>query len=276
MLASTASPRQDETDRFSVYIDAQFQAAIGEPPKLAWFLHDGTVAAQHQSPDIVLYSRWDKAQAAHVKSSLSPEGIAALRPKEHVACDVSMQGEPPMMSIYTTLARPVGSNPQILSTSRALPDLEAGFEQAPLHGRAEMEVWKEMRPADRDQPRQSCLVRRKGVGFFYSLAALYSPAKKQVTRIGMFLHVPDGKIVAAHVEDIRGDWCDGCAMPAFADGIGRIYEVENMFTAPAFAYPVLMLDSSTVEGRSISLVTFTPSREYSRHLFYEYVVGCFQ
>jgi len=275
LLTATASPGQDETDRLSFYIDTQFQATIGELPRLAWFLPDGAVAAQNTSSDIFLYTRSKKAQPAHLRDTLTQIEAAALRPKQHVACDLAPSGEQSVVSIYTTLARPTGTNPQVLATSKALPDLEAGFEQAPLRGRAESEVWREMHPMDADQPRLSSVIRRKGTEFFYSLAALYSGPQKEVTRTGLFLHEPNGKILAAHVEEIRGNWCDGCAMPTFADGIERIYAVENMFTAPVFAYPVLMLDTSTVEGRSIELVTFTPSREYSRHMFYEYVAGCF-
>jgi len=276
LLAVSTLAGQDETDRQSFYIDAQFQAAVGELPRLAWFLSDGTVAAQNHSEDIVLYSRWDRTQPAHVRVPLTPEQIGDLRPKEHVACDVSMQNEPPVMSIYATLAHPTGLNPQILSTSSRFPGLEAGFEQAPLRGRAESEVWKAMEPANENEPRRSVIIRRKGGSFGYALAAVYGGPEKEVTRRALFLLADDGKLVAAHVENIRGEWCAGCKTPGYDDGIERVYDVENLFTAPSFAYPLLMLDSSTAEGRSITLVTFTPSREYSRHLFYEFVKGCFQ
>jgi len=260
----------------SAYIDAQFQSAIGELPKLAWFLPDGTIAAQDTSPSILLYSRSNTVHPAHLRETLSQDEIAKLGPKYHVACDAMVKGEQPVVSIYTALAHSSGDNPQILSTSKAMPELQAGFEQVPLRGRAETEVWKQMQPSDANQPRRSAQIRRRGVDFFYSLAALYSGPEQEVTRIGLFLHAHEGKIIAAHVGNIRGEWCADCATPTFADGIERIYAAENMFTSPAFAYPVLMLDSSTMEGRAISLVTFTPSREYSRHLFYEYVVGCFK
>jgi hypothetical protein len=274
LVATAASSGQDESDRLSFYIDSQFQAAVGELPKLAWFLPDGTVAAQDTAPAILLYSHGDRAHPARLKGALSQSEIAALRPKYHVACDVMSLDELPTVSLYTTLAQPAGTNPQLLSTTKALPSFEAGFEKVPLRGRAETEVWKEMRPVDANQPRQSVMIRRKGLDFSYSLAALYSGPNREVTRIGLFLHAPEGKIMAAHIGNIHGDWCDGCATPTYAEGIERIYSVENMFTAASFAYPLLMLDASTVEARAISLVTFTPSREYSRRLFFEYVVGC--
>jgi hypothetical protein len=276
LLAISASPGQDETDLQSRYIDSQFQAAIGELPRLAWFLPDGTIAAQDRSQDIVLYSRSERTQPAHLRASLSPEEIKELRPKHHVACDILVQGEEPVLSIYTTQARSTAQNPQVLSTGRRFPDLVAGFQQVALRGRAATEVWKQMQPTDANQPRNAAQIRRDGLEFSYSLAALYSGPEKEVTRVGLFLHAADGKIVAAHIGNVHGEWCADCATPTFADGIERIYSVENLFTAPTFAYPVLMLDTSTMEGRSISLETFTPSREYSRHLFYEYVVGCFE
>ena len=274
VLGVSALAGQDETDRASFYIDSQFQAGVGQYPRLGWFLPDGTVAAQHVSQDIVLFSRWERTQAAHLKSQLTPEQIAGLRKDDHVACDVADKGEQPAMSIYTTLAHPSGLNPQVLTTSNRFPDMQAGFEQAPLKGRAENEVWKAMEAAK--EPRRGILIRRQGGSFEYALAALYGGPQQEVTRRGLFLLAEDGKFIAAHVENIRGEWCEGCVTPKYEDGMERVYDVENLFTAPSFAYPLLMLDSSTMEGRSITLVTFTPSREYSRHLFYEYVVGCFE
>lgn len=275
LLAMPASRGQDQTDLFSSYIDTQFQAAVGEVPKLAWFLPDGNVVAQDTAPTIVVYSRSGTAHLAHLRNTLSQTEIAALRKTPHVACDLAPEGDPVVASVYTTLARPDGMNPQILTTAKLLPGLQAGFEKMPLRGRAESDVWKEMQPSDASQPRLATEIRRRNVDFFYSIAALYGGPNKEVTRIGLFLHADSGKVMAAHVGEIRGAWCDGCAMPTVTEGIDRIYNVENMFTAPSFAYPVLMLDATTVDGRSIELVTFTPSREYSRHLFYEYVVGCF-
>jgi hypothetical protein len=274
ILAMPATGRQDQTDLFSSYIDTQFQATIGEVPRLAWFLPDGNVVAQDTSPSIVVYSRSSTAHIAHLRNTLTQTEIAELRKTPHVACDLAPEGDPAVASVYSTLARPDGLNPQILSTGKLLPGLQAGFEKMPLRGRAESDVWKEMQPADASQPRLATEIRRRGVDFFYSVAALYGGPNKEVTRIGLFLHADSGKIMATHIGDIRGAWCDGCAMPTIADGIDRVYNVENMFTAPSFAYPMLMLDTTTVEGRSIELVTFTPAREYSRHLFYEYVVGC--
>ncbi|HUJ40646.1 MAG TPA: hypothetical protein VLW54_08880 [Candidatus Acidoferrales bacterium] len=274
LVAISALAGQDETDPASFYIDSQFQEALGELPRLAWFLPDGTVAAQYRAQDIVLYSRWDRPQAAHWKASLTPEQIAGLRKNQIVACDVTDKGEPPELSTYTALAHPAGLNPQVLSTRNRFPGLETGFQQAPLKGRAAEDVWKAMEAAK--EPRRGVILRRQGGTFAYALAAIYGGAHQEVTRRALFLLTQDGKIVAAHVENIRGEWCDGCETPKYEDGIERVYDVENVFTAPSFAYPLLMLDSSTMEGRSITLVTFTPSREYSRHLFYEYVKDCSQ
>ena len=57
-------------------------------------------------------------------------------------------------------------------------------------------------------------------------------------------------------------------------GLGRIYDVENVFVIPGFPYPVLLLNTSTVEGRALSFVTFTPDGYYAEDRIYEYVVNC--
>jgi hypothetical protein len=50
--------------------------------------------------------------------------------------------------------------------------------------------------------------------------------------------------------------------------------VSNLFEWAAFPYPVLLLDTSTVEGRALSLQTFTPGGRASTFRVYEYIARC--
>jgi len=119
------------------------------------------------------------------------------------------------------------------------------------------------------------MIRQGEAPYFYSLAALYQGPNQEVSRLGVFLHSETGQIIASDVTDNNG-WCDGCAVPTFQDGIDPIFRVVNLFTLPGLKYPVLLLDTSTVEGRSLTLATFSPAGKYSSHLFYEYTVACSQ
>ncbi len=53
-----------------------------------------------------------------------------------------------------------------------------------------------------------------------------------------------------------------------------LYRPLNMFELPGFAYPVLLLDTSTFEGRALSLMTFTPDGAVTQFRVYEYVINC--
>jgi len=267
-----------QTDKVSEskYIDEQFRAALNESPKMAWVLPDGTVAAQDHASKIVIYSWASTVEEVHRRSSLSPERTIEFRKKHHVACDVSPDEKPPNFSLYNSTIRVAGRNPQVFYTLKPLPGVKAGFRRFPLDDQAKQEVWKRMKPTAPEQPRSAFVVRREGVPNYYSFADLYDGPEQLLSRMGMFLHSSDGRVIAAQIDDINeNNWCDGCAMPRFVDGLEQVFRVKNMFTAPQFAYPVLMMDRSTVEGRSISLSTISPDGEYSDYLLYEYVIGCF-
>jgi hypothetical protein len=130
-----------------------------------------------------------------------------------------------------------------------------------------------MQPKSPQQPRSSTTIRRDGTPYSYLLVALYDGPQNEISRTGIFLLEGKGHIIATKIDDING-WCDGCAVPTSDGGIASVYSVVNMFTAPQFLYPLLMLDTSTLEGRSITLATFTPEKKYSDYLLYEYTVGC--
>ena len=67
--------------------------------------------------------------------------------------------------------------------------------------------------------------------------------------------------------------CDGCSPRYYEYGdIG--FNPMNMFELPGFSYPVMLLDRSTVEGRALSLLTFTASGKLDEFNVYEYVVNC--
>ena len=255
------------------YIEEELVNIFGALPKLAWSLPDGTVITEGQEPQVYLYVS-DRVRLARHLSILTREQAIKLRNEHHVACDIPALGADTVFSLYTSAARSVGDSPQILATARAIPGTALGFDQGPLTGKAAKEVWTAMEPASADQPRVSGVIRRQGVTEYFSLAALYADDSKQVVRTGIFLHAANGKLLGRHREEIRGKWCDGCAMPTLADGLNRVFAIKNMLTIPGFAFPLLLADTSTVEGRSLTLETFSAEGRYSRHLFYEYVVGC--
>src|SRR5208282_1526182 len=136
------------------YIDAQFQAAIGDVPALAWVLPDRSIAAQNRSPVIAIYSRAETLEEARFRVSLAPETIPSFVREHHVACDVPLEQQP-ALSLYDSSLKLDNPNPQVLSTSKALPGIKAGFRRAVLSEEAGREVWAKMQPESSQQPRSS-------------------------------------------------------------------------------------------------------------------------
>ena len=109
---------------------------------------------------------------------------------------------------------------------------------------------------------------------FYSFAAAYDSATQALITSALILHDSTGAILAHATKDTAAFACDGCARPSYRDGLDALYYVVTEVELPGFPYPVLLLDTSTVEGRALSLVTFTPLGAYSEYRVYEYVVNC--
>lgn len=110
--------------------------------------------------------------------------------------------------------------------------------------------------------------------FFYTAAATFMKDGR-LFRQGLFLEDHTGKILGRRIEDINGEeQCDGCAVLTYRDGLKLIYPIENLFLFPELPYPVLLEDSSTVEGRAIDLFSFSATGEPSLYRKYEYMVTC--
>jgi hypothetical protein len=270
-LTQNNAPREIENEE---YVYTQFRAAFGEFPRLGWALPGGIVAAENRAPKIAIFSDSGTIEAADLKATLSSDESLKFAREKGIDCEASLEQKPAILSLYRSAIQLSDHNAQVLFINTMPKDARGGFQRSPLDHQLGAEVWKRMRAEAPGQPRNSVVIRQEGTAFFYSLAATYQGDNQEVSRIGVFLHSAAGQVVAADITDINGEWCDGCAVPTARDGIDVVFAVVNLYMLPRFLYPVLMLDTSTVEGRSLTLATFSPDRRYSSHLFYEYVVNC--
>jgi len=270
-----AAGRQPQAETDLDYINAQFQTAINESPGLAWVLPSGVIIAEGRSPYIFVYSSAPTIEMASRRVTLSPEKSLEFAKENRVDCDAQSGGNPPTLSLYDSSIKQFKENPQVFFTTKALPGAKIGYQLSSLGDDLGKEVWEKMQPKSPQQLRKAAIIRRDGVPYFYSLAALYDGPEKGLSRMGMFLQALDGHVIAADVSDIDPNGlCDGCELPAFDDGIERVYAVENMLTAPQFSYPLLIVDTSTVEGRAITLSTVSTQGRYITYRIYEYTVNC--
>lgn len=244
---------------------------------LAWVLPDGTIVAEGTSPAITVYS-WDAvARRVRLKSSVPTAGVEAFLREHHVDCDARGAQTPKFVALYHSPLHPGEHNPQVFYTRKHLKGIATGYRQSSLDGRAAEEVWKRMQPTGPQQLRRAFIVHRENVSFFFSFASLYGGPRQEMSRLGLFLHAFDGQVAGGWIRDVGPDGlCVDCAVPTFNDALEMTFPITNLFTAPHFPRPLLMLDTSTVEGRAVSLVTFTPDGKYSEYRIYEYVVNCFR
>jgi len=267
---------QQREEENKEYVYTQLHAVLGEFPKLAWALPDGMVAAESLYPQIAVYSGSPTVEVAKLQQKLSPAETLKFADTNRIACDAHLAQNPQAFSLYSSATKTREHNPQVLFTSKAPVGMSVGFRRGPLDDQLGAEVWKRMKPESPKQLRKSFVIGQEGTSYLYSFAALYYGPNQEVSRYGVFLHSDGGQIVASQITDPNGEWCDGCAVPTFRDGIDQVFLVVNLFALRGFKYPVLILDTSTVEGRSLTIATFSPEGKYSSHLFYEYTVGCSQ
>lgn len=282
--ASARGSRREESHQVkntSQYIEQTFRSEIGDEPTLGWVLQGSVVVTEGTSDIIAILSDMQEITLAYKRATLTSKDAIDFARKHRIACDIITSEELPSradatLSVYdSTVQRRNRGNRQVFITRKPLLGSVAGYKQVSIPLSSSRQVWQRMHPQSSARLRRSFAIGRKGLSYFYSFAAIYGGPHREMSRHGMFLHAADGRVIATDIADINvGTMCDGCAVPRFDTPLQDIIRVINLFTIPSFRYPLLMLDTSTLEGSAKSLVTFSPAGEKSEYRLYEYVVGC--
>ncbi len=271
-LIASSEP-QREAEETLAYIGDVFRSAVGSPPGLGWVLRDGTVLTAENAQEITVLAATPKVVVAAHKSIVPAESSVPFIEAHHVACDLLNESPPVELFIYSANLPEHQRNPQVFVLQRPFPGLTAGYREFQPNKSAMAEVWKRMRLKSPGQLRKSYSVTQGDLDLFFTFAALYDGTKQEMSKSGIFLQRQDGTIVGAAISSVAEETvCDGCGVPTYKEPLQT--PVMNLFTASAFAYPMLMLDTSTAEGRAISLTTFTDKGQLSHYRMYEYVVNC--
>lgn len=266
---STPPELYAELDRGGKYVDSVFRAYLGESPRLGWLV-GGSFLASERHPHVVVYSVDPVLQQVAFRRVMGPGEHAAITRQHHVACEVDgpLAEYGPMSGNHADGARafftsrapaePIGIG---LKFERSTPE-----DIAAAHGVL--------------GPSQQALVSLDTTLLitpghsYYSVHAVYDSSTKDLVKSVFILHDADGRIVGSEVTEAAAFECDGCGIPTLDEGLQRLYAVLNGFRFTMFPYPLLLLDTGTVEGRALSLVTFAPSGTYAEYRIYEYVVTC--
>jgi len=259
----------EQLDTQGRYIDSVFQSVFGESPQMGWFLAPHFIAAEKHAR-LYIYSTDSLITEGVYQRTLSPREHELLAHDHHLACDTKGA-----LAEYRLGSTPDPRIERAFYTSKP----PAGVIHAGLRLRSP--TTNELRGVKSRLvvPQASVLYRDTvlavtSVKAFYSVDAAYDSATHGLLRSALILHDSTGRVVAHRLEDSKAFECDGCGAPTYEEGLKRLYTVMNVFHVPGFAYPLLLLDTGTVEGRALSFVTFTPRGVYSEYRIYEYVVTC--
>lgn len=265
---------QLDTGDTSKYLADAFHRSFGTTPKLGWVMPNGTVVTDVDAKNLTILSTKHNIILAPQSSRVTAAESMNFVKKNKLACDVISDNIPKSLYLYATNLRQEGRNPQVLVLEHQIVGVAAGYEEFQPPEAGIRDVWNRMKLRSSRQMRKTYSVRQRGSEYYFTFAALYDE-KSEMSKKGIFLQKKNGTVVGEDIVPISEETsCDGCGVPTYAERLQDDSPIMNMFSFSSFLYPVLMLNTSTVEGRAVSLKTFTNNARPSEYRLYEYVVNC--
>jgi hypothetical protein len=244
---------------------------IGEAPRLGWFVSENRFVAPEHLASLVLYAPAKEPSSARFVADLNADQTTAIRRRERVACDLGAGGR---VSVYAVSSAQSGQ--QGLYTSKLLPGtVRSGLVPVTLSSAQVADAVKLLHWTVPSRVQRHEAFGAVPGGMFYSFHRRFDEASGILRQEALILHDGKGRALAHEAVTLSEDTlCDGCALPELSDGSSFVYHVLNVFQLPGFVYPVLLLDTSTGEGRALSLTTFAKNGVVSDFRLYEYIVNC--
>jgi len=266
ILPASSPLPPDET-----YIARIFEAQIGEAPRMGWLFPEHGFVAAEDHPKVALYGAIGTSLEGTKSGQTNDEDRSFLRNRYGEACRV---GE--MESLFAYDIQGPTEAGRIMFTAKRLPgEMRSGMITVPMAVSDIAAVNKLLGWGDSGVLRRDEAIAVRRQSFWYSFHRLYDSKTGKLIQEASVLHDKDGKLLAREqFADLSDGMCDSCSVPRYVDGMSYAYQLMNMFELPGFPYPVLLLDSSTVEGRAISFRTFMPNGQAAELRDYEYVVHC--
>lgn len=276
---------QDDNDE---YIIKTFKAFTPESPKMAWLVPPDIIITDEKFPIIYLYTDAREIQKAQLVKPFDKAEIAKIRKKYGVACE-EYPGERAQTTYYLYKMsrkpdKPLGGYPdRVFYTSKATEPAKAGFKYGVLEEKKLRDVFQTIKTGGKKFLHRHFTVLPAGSAHVYSFHGFYDDKSKLIFKEAVVLHDANGRVLAKISWDISEDTlCDGCPHPAFlnenpeapAADMTESFRIINAFSLPRFSYPVLMLETSSVETRAISFMTFDAKGKYSEYRASEYFVNC--
>lgn len=256
------------------YISQVFRSHLNEAPRMAWLVPPNFVLAPKKFPRIYVYSTFQDLQQAEFLGVVGKKELLEIRKKHMVACDILDQTNYSLYYKYQLSSGSVEEATRAFYTSKTLSLLPRGpFKKTTLSQPVFKEVLALISGEKVGFLHKHLVVTNQRSRYFYSFHRLYDPDTRQLFKEGLFLHGPDRELVAQEIRDVT-ETCADCAWLSYDDHLEIGFYFMNIFAFPEFPYPVLLLNTSTAEGRAISLVTFDGEKLRREYRDYEYVVNC--
>lgn len=250
------------------YVQRMLEGQLGQVPRLGWFLPPARFIASSRHDSVYALSAARDVAAMPLTAQLDSTERTAISRTYGVACDAPD-------TLYEYSGHAVTGPVRVLYGGRAFGGrVTAGARFAILPDSAIA------------RSRALLTAGMTGAAFFRDTAISVTPelpiysfhlaydSARVLRRAGMFLHERDGRLLGREIVSVDGPPCADCEVPTYDDGVGAWFRIVNAFELPGFRFPVLLLDTSTIEGRALSLVSFSPVGVVSRFRQYEYVVNC--
>jgi hypothetical protein len=243
-------------------------------PAMGWILPSGEVVTELKASSITLLVEKQQAQIGRYVGAVRAEAVKAYVEQNRVDCDRINEKDPPPLYRYATVlpARKLASQILVFSgwlRGQLVAGLES-FEPTPA----------QMEPVQREiirKPGQQRLLlsyRQPGRSDYFVFAAVYD-RNTTMKRNFIFLLNKTGEVLAKRIETVNGEeQCVDCGVLTLKDGLSAAFALENIITMPGLPHPVLLEDTSTVEGRATSLFTFSAEGKPSEFRTYEYMATC--
>lgn len=243
--------------------------------ELGWRF-DNSFVSESKHSFLYVITRSFEVQKAVFEKTLNKEESLALKTKRQIMCEY-----PSNITTYHTYR----VNQKAYLTQRAFymlgenntkspGDIKVGYDEKVLKENELSKVFDRLGIAGAYLYQYKLLEPKNSSYNFFLFAVYENNEAKQLIYQGAALLDERRFVINTFSNNLSEEGlCDGCPMLDYYQSFTYVFDVINTLVFEKNDYPMLYLDTSTVEGRAISLVYFDNEGAHE-HRDYEYFVPC--
>ncbi len=271
LIASLVMSAQNADQGEREYIPQTFLDRIGELPDMGWFDPTRGFLARRGAAETFIYGAAGAPERGLRVREITGKEILEIR-QDGTACEIE-----PEDRLTAFAVGEVAKASRALFTTKKMPgDISSGLVMVPLTQNQLTQVNRALGWPQQGTLRRDRAFAARTRSLFYSIHRLYSSKTRLLQQEAIVLHRSNGQIIAFDLA--RGidtePFCADCENPSYEDADAALFRPLNVFEMAAFPFPLVLLDTNTIEGQALSLRTFTPEGKAAQYRIYEYVVNC--